>query len=311
VSGPFADRFPVGATTLSWTAEATAEVEVHVNAPDGPLLSRTAGSGAATTGIWVHDGMRFYLQDVSGGKPLSSEHTLAAATVNVTKRPRNPSPPVGRVRFGELRRLNPISSEWGFDRGLPIDRHYIEHFLSRYADGVQGRVLEVGDDAYTRRFGSDRVTRSDVLNLHEGIPGTTIVGDLTCAPHIPSEAFDCIILTQTLQCIYDLHAALRTLHRILKPGGVLLATFPGISQTYDHHWGEYWCWNFTPLSARRLFEEVFPVANVTVEAFGNVFAAICFLEGIAAKELRPEELDYRDPGYDVVIGVRAVNPEAQ
>src|SRR4029450_9396308 len=133
--------------------------------------------------------------------------------------------PTGAVNFGDLRRTVPISSLWGFDRGQPIDRYYIEAFLQQREADIRGRVLEVGDPAYTRQFGGDRVTASDVLNL-TAIPRTTVQADIACAPHIPSEIFHCIIFPQTLQLIYDLRAAAATLHRILRPEGVLLATFP-------------------------------------------------------------------------------------
>ena len=213
-----------------------------------------------------------------------------------------------RVRFGSLRRLTPISRTFGFDRGLPIDRYYIERFLSAHGGDIRGDVLEIGDDTYTRRFGGDRVKKSDVLHVSEENPKATIVGDLTCAAHIPSDSFDCVILTQTLHLIYDVRGALKTLHRILKPGGVLLATFPGISQMSYDRWRESWYWAFTHLSARRLFEEIFPTANVNVEVCGNVLAAIAFLHGLATEELRQEELDYRDAHYEVSILVRAVKP---
>jgi SAM-dependent methyltransferase len=212
------------------------------------------------------------------------------------------------VRFGSLRRLTPISRAFGFDRGLPIDRYYIERFLSVHGGDIRGDVLEIGDDAYTRRFGGDRVTKRDVLHVAEGNPQATIVGDLTCAVHIPPDSFDCVILTQTLHLIYDVRKALKTLYRILKPGGVLLATFPGISQIDHDRWGESWCWAFTHVSARRLFEETFSTANVCVEVSGNVLAAIAFLHGLAAEELRQEELDCRDSHYAVSIMVRAVKP---
>src|SRR5689334_3710614 len=39
-------------------------------------------------------------------------------------------PSVGEVRLGDLRRLTPISRNWGFDRGQPVDRYYIENFLA-------------------------------------------------------------------------------------------------------------------------------------------------------------------------------------
>jgi len=215
-------------------------------------------------------------------------------------------PPVGLVRFGSLRRLTPISREYGFDRGRPIDRHYIEAFLARHATDVAGHVLEIKDDGYTRRFGGDRVIRSDVLCLEADDPHATIVGDLVSAEHIASARFDCAIVTQTLQLIYDVRAALRTLHRILKPGGVLLATVPGMSQTSPHEdWGDRWAWGFTRVSARNLVAEAFTGGTVEVETFGNVVATIASLHGLSADELTADELAYRDPEYQLSIGVRA------
>lgn len=218
-------------------------------------------------------------------------------------------PPLGKIGFGSWRRVTPISQEFGYDRGLPIDRYYIENFLAQYADDIQGRVLEIGDNSYTRKFGGDRVTKSDVLHVKEGNPEATIVGDLTCADHIPSDSFDCLVLTETLHLIYDVRAALKTIYRILKPGGVALVTFPGISQIAHDQWGDYWYWSFTTLSARRMFEEVFPAANVQVETHGNVLVAIAFLHGLALEELRQQELDHCDRRYQVEITVRAVKPE--
>jgi glycosyltransferase involved in cell wall biosynthesis len=217
------------------------------------------------------------------------------------------SAPVGWVRFGSLRRVTPLSREFGYDRGLPIDRYYIERFLAQNALDIGGQVLEIGDDTYTRRFGGNRVTKSDVLNLEAGNPKVSLVSDLTCAAHIPSDSFDCVILTQTLQFIYDVPAALRTVQRILKPGGVVLATIPGISpiSRYDmERWGHFWA--FTTQSAQRLFEEVFPATDIRIEAHGNVLAANAFLYGIACEELQQKELDFCDPDYELIITVRSV-----
>jgi SAM-dependent methyltransferase len=226
---------------------------------------------------------------------------------------RGTRPPVGAVRFGSLRRVTPISGNYGFDRGLPVDRYYIEDFLQRHAErDVRGRVLEFGDDAYARRFGSAageadlRVTNVDVLDVDPSNPRATIVGDLVEEAEIPSEAFDCIICTQTLHLIYEVPAAIRVLRRALKPGGVLLVTAPGISPipTSDRErWG--WHWGFTTSSARRLFDEHFSPGDVTVESYGNVLSAVAFLHGIAAEELRPAELDVRSPEYELLIVVRA------
>ena len=212
-----------------------------------------------------------------------------------------------QLNLGDLRRVTPISRSFGFDRGRPVDRYYIERFLSTHAQDIAGHVLEFGDNAYTRQFGGERVTASDVLHAEESNPQATIIADLSDAPHIPADKFDCIICTQTLMYVYPLKAAIETLHRILKPGGVLLASMPGISQLsrYDmDRWGEYW--RLTSLSAQRLFAEHFSASAVEAEAHGNVLAATAFLYGLATEELMPEELDYRDPDYELVITVRAV-----
>jgi SAM-dependent methyltransferase len=213
----------------------------------------------------------------------------------------------GTVDFGDLRRLTPISSAFGLDRGTPIDRYYIERFLSASSDDVRGRVLEMMDDAYTRRFGGDRVSIRDVLHSVPGNPQATIVADLSQDNAIPGDTFDCIICTQTLQFIYEPRAALRQLHRILKPGGVLLLTAHGTSRIARREgvdpWGEYW--RFTEQALRRLFAETFPDGRVQVEVHGNVFSAVASLLGLAAEELSPAELDHRDPNFEVLLAVRA------
>jgi SAM-dependent methyltransferase len=221
--------------------------------------------------------------------------------------PGPPPPAPRRVRFGDLRRLTPISRAFGFDRGRPVDRYYLERFLEAHAGEIRGRVLEIGDDAYTRRFGGGRVERSDVLDLKADNPKATFVADLTRADHVPSDSFDCIVCTQTLLFIYDVQAAIATLHRILTPGGVLLGTFPAVSQVcrYDmDRWGDYW--RFTTASIARLLGDAFGPEQIEVAAQGNVLAAISFLHGLAAEELTREELDFQDPDYQVIVTARAV-----
>ncbi len=228
----------------------------------------------------------------------------------VRERLRGPesSPGVGRVHFGGLRRLTPISRDFGFDRGQPVDRFYIERFLAEHKADIRGNVLEVGDDVYTRQFGNDKVVKADILHITEGNPKATIVADLARAEQIPDNSFDCILLVQTLQFIYDSRAALRTVFRILKPGGVLLATTSGISHRSRDEWTDSWYWNFTAHSLRRLMGETFPNAEVTVVSHGNILAATAFLQGLAAEELRAHELKHDDPQYELIITVRAVKP---
>jgi glycosyltransferase involved in cell wall biosynthesis len=215
------------------------------------------------------------------------------------------APPGGWVHMGNLRRTSPISQHFGFDRGLPVDRYYIESFLRGHAGDIRGRVLEIADATYTRQFGGDQVGQSDVLHARPGNPEATLIGDLTTGDGVPQDAFDCIILTQVLPFVWDVPAALATTRRALRPGGVLLVTVPGISQVsrYDADlWGDYW--RFTSQSVRRLIEEAFPGQDITLSAYGNTLAATAFLQGMATHELSTRELEERHPDYEVIIAVR-------
>jgi len=207
-------------------------------------------------------------------------------------------------------RSKPVSRCFGLDRGLPIDRWYIELFLGQEREHIRGRVLEVADRNYTEKFGQD-VQASEILHTTQGHPQATIIGDLCDPSTLPESAMDCFICTQTFHAIYDVRRAIQGAYRLLKPGGVLLATGPGISQIsrYDmDRWGDYW--RFTDAAARRLFGDVFGVENVTVKAYGNVMTACAFLHGLAAHELNPKKLEHHDPDYQVLIAVRAVKREA-
>jgi len=230
--------------------------------------------------------------------------------VRVQRKHRLQWPRMGNVNFGSLRRLTPISPIFGIDRGFPVERYYIEKFLREQSDDIKGRCLEMGDPMYIKKFGADRVTKIDVLHVVEGNPQATMVADLTRADNIPSDTFDCIILTQTLQMIYNMKDALGHIYRILRPGGVLLMTSHGISKIGRRlgrdDWGEYW--HITTQSAEKLFEETFPNADIKVGSFGNVFAATCALHGIVSDEISQQELDYNDPDFEVIVTVRAQKP---
>ncbi|MEX0779711.1 MAG: methyltransferase domain-containing protein [Balneolales bacterium] len=214
-------------------------------------------------------------------------------------------PLVGRIKWGDFKRLKPFNNHYGKGRGGPIDRYYVDQFLRNNSSKIKGRVLEIGDNKSTLLYGKDKIEKSDILHVHEGNPKATFVGDLADAEHIPSEAFDCILLVQTLHLIYDYKKALNTCYRILKPGGTLLLTVPGISQIEGGEWGKMWYWSFTERSMERIFEETFSGADTTIDKYGNVLTASAFLYGVGKGEVTQKELDYKDPLYQVLITVKA------
>ena len=210
-----------------------------------------------------------------------------------------------------LRRVRPVDTSFGRGRGLPIDRYYGERFIAGHAGLIRGDVLEVGDDRYTRAHGSG-VRSSAVLHAEEGNPQATIVGDLASGRGLPEgEAYDCVILYDTLQFIYDVHAAVATAHRLLRPAGSILATFNGLAQVSRNdyeRWGEYW--HPTDMAVSRLFSESFGAGNVTVATHGNVLAACGLLYGLAAEDIGPRRLDHHDPDYQVCITACATRQPA-
>ena len=113
------------------------------------------------------------------------------------------------MHFGDFDSTRPVSLDFGFDRGLPVDRYYVENFLAKHARDIRGHVLEIGDDTYTKRFGSN-LDKVDILHVRDGNAKATIIGDLAMPGLLPCDRFDCIVLTQTLHLIYDMTSAVST-----------------------------------------------------------------------------------------------------
>jgi glycosyltransferase involved in cell wall biosynthesis len=216
------------------------------------------------------------------------------------------TPKPGSVNGGDFQRIAPFSYDFGFERGGPVDRFYIENFLDANKKYISGRVLEIGDNAYTLRFGENKVIQSDILHVDHTNSKATYIGDITHVPQIPSGCFDCIIFTQTLHLIYDFKSALQTCFRILKPGGCLLLTVPGISQVDYGEWKDYWLWSFTTNSIRRMLLETFHERHLEVQCYGNVYVAAAFLYGMGLPEVKKDFLYYHDPGYQVIISAKAI-----
>jgi SAM-dependent methyltransferase len=220
--------------------------------------------------------------------------------------PSDSPPPQSRIQLRHGNAIDPDHREKRNFPGYELVKAEASPRLTESKPNPNAIGPEKSEMPKRKAFGVTRVTKQDVLHIEPGFPGATIIADLSCAPAIPDDRFDCIILTQTLHYIFDLLGAIATLHRILKPGGTLLVTLPGISRLCtDQADKKSDCWRFTESSAERLFSRSFGGAAVSVRSYGNVLAAISFLEGLASHELRPHELDHHDPHFPVTIAVAA------
>jgi SAM-dependent methyltransferase len=209
-----------------------------------------------------------------------------------------------RPRWGNLRRTRPFSTAYGFERGTPIDRYYLHRFLDAHRALIAGDVLEVQSSTYTRRFGRD-LTRTDTFDI---VPAhaPTYLGDFADSDGvIPSDAYDCVLLPNTLQHFRRLDACLRHALRVVRPGGAILASAAGfLPLTGDA--GDYW--RLSPDGWREMLASAWPRAEVSVEGHGNCLAAVSAQLGLALEELSDAELDAHDPRYPVLTTILCRRP---
>jgi len=211
------------------------------------------------------------------------------------------------ISVTDLLNIKPISTDFGFKRGTPVDRYYIERFLKENQVHIKGNILEIAENTYSKKFSKENQCAYSILNY---VPSknTTIVGDLTKPDTLPENEIDCFICTQTFNFIYNIQNGIIGAHHLLKKNGVLLATVAGLAQIsrYDmDKWGDYW--RFTDLSIRKLTEEVFGKGHVKVFVYGNILGAISMLQGIAVEDLPDKALlNMLDEDYQIMIGVVAI-----
>jgi hypothetical protein len=206
---------------------------------------------------------------------------------------------LGYPNWGNLRRVTPFSATFGFDRGTPIDRYYVDAFMSGQRPAITGRVLEIQTNGYTTRFGVD-VIASHTLDIRAEFSPTYLCDLALAGGVVPTASYDCFLLPNTLPFIRDLEPALHQARRIVRPGGTILATVPClVPLTGDV--ADYW-----RLSAdgwRVLAARVWPGCHIEVTAYGNVLTAAAAMYGITVEELTPAELDADDPRYPVLVTI--------
>jgi hypothetical protein len=209
--------------------------------------------------------------------------------------------PGRRVRWGNLRRLSPVSTVYGVERGTPVDRWYMHEFFRGRRELIRGSVLEVQGTEWSTAYGGADVRRVDILDVDPTNPRATVVADLCDPASLPESRYDCIVLPQTLQYLADLDTAIRNLWRAKAAGGTVLITAPTISKLDPTCGSTGDRWRFTNAALDTLVSRNLPDASVEIVEYGNVLTAVSFLLGIAAEELSPAELAHRDPEFPLLV----------
>ena len=221
----------------------------------------------------------------------------------------NPGYPPGTIRWGTLRRTAPFDRSWGYTRGTPIDRVYIEQFLARHSDDVHGACLEVMNADYTHRFGNSRVASTDVLDINPANTAATIVADLGEPESLPPARFDCVIFTQTLHLVPDMARAVANVWQAVAPGGVLLLTVPAVGRHEARQNFHHDRWRVTKTGLEWLLSGL-PGSHPEVTTYGNVLTCSAFLYGLAAEELSDEELHVFDREFPLIVAARVRKEDA-
>jgi hypothetical protein len=205
----------------------------------------------------------------------------------------------GLPRWGNLRRTTPFSFTFGVERGTPVDRHYLHRFLDAYRELITGNVLEVQVSSYTTRFGHD-VYRADTFDIVPEFAPTYLCDFAHCESMIPDNAYDCLLLPNTLQHFRELDRCLEQALRVVVPGGTILASVAGLlpltGDVPDY-------WRLSPDGWRELLARAWPRAHVNVSGHGNCLAAAAAQMGLASEELTAAELDLNDPRYPVLTTI--------
>jgi SAM-dependent methyltransferase len=208
------------------------------------------------------------------------------------------------ARWGDLGGLEPLSPVWGADRGVCVDRHYIEQFVERHAGDIGGDVLAFPDAIYVRRYGGDRVSHCDVYDYDATNPAATIVGTPAELARVSDRRYDCVLLPHLLHMTANPAAALTASAQLLKPGGVLLASVPTVSRL-DPERPHLDAWRFTPTVVAEMLSAAFDPTAIDVTGWGNRTAIVAFLTGVAAQEVPPDQLDRHDVDHPLVVTARA------
>jgi hypothetical protein len=116
------------------------------------------------------------------------------------------------------------------------------------------------------------------------------------------------VFTQTLHLIADMRVALDNVWRATAPGGVLLITVPALGRHDARKGFHHDRWRVTRTGLEWLLAGLSGARSET-RAYGNILSCTAFLYGLAAEELRAEELNVLDPEFPLIVAARVVKEE--
>jgi len=245
---------------------------------------------------------RFVICRTIGPSPLeiSPERRSTYSAANVG------TPPPPHFRSADFFRPTPISRIWGCDRGTPLDRPFIEQFIQTHAGDLYGRILEIQEAKYAGKYARPG-SQIDILDIDSTNGSADIIDDLQSCSKIEDETYDCLVLTQVLQLIPDFKGAIATAARILRPGGVLLLTSPGITPAISTN-EEDFSWSFFKPGLKRILSAHFDTRKLLLHPHGNVGLAASSLMGLSTEDVPPDLFAFQDAEYPIVLTARAVKP---
>lgn len=196
----------------------------------------------------------------------------------------------------------PVSRQFGTERGTPVDRYYIEKFLEEHKHMVKGEVLEIEDNTYSIKYGEERLTRSIVMDVENNSEDITFNGNLETGDGIQDELADCFILTQTLMYLFDLKSAAHNIGRLLKRGGTALVTCSGISQNSRRCMDDYGCcFNFNVDALQKMFSREPGLEVVEAGSYGNVKTVMAHIGGLCREDLDIGDFSVNDKYYPLIV----------
>lgn len=201
------------------------------------------------------------------------------------------------IDWGSLRRLMPVCGNFGFTRGWPVDRYYLDQYIAKISNLVTGNVLEVGvyvSDPMKKKFPHSKSFHAvDVIKTDK----VDYAGDIHERSLFSEGSFDTILCFNVLEHCKMPWVVVENMHHWVKKGGQVFCMVP---VTQRRHEDPKDCWRILPQSLEWMFKSF---SKAEIHCRGNPLTAVSALLGIPSDELSKKELDFDHPDYPVAAFV--------